>query len=451
MIVAVATLVLTIQSNTHVVGATAPFGNVSDAVAASRPGDTILVRPGVYREHVTIPHDLVLVGMPGAVIDGDGRGQVLVVRAPAVIRGLTVRNSGSDLSREDAGIWVDGANGVLVEDNTIEDVLFGVYVKESSRATIRRNRIVGKDVPTSRRGDGIRIWYSRSSTIADNQVTHARDVVIWFSDSVLVRNNEITDGRYGLHYMYSNHNVFVDNRFLRNEVGAFLMYSRDIRFRDNVFAYARGGLGKGLGFKDSEAIDARNNVIVKNAIGIYLDNSPLTKGVTNTFDENVFAFNDAGVALLPSVSNNEFHGNAFVNNIQPVTVSGGGSAITNRWGENYWSDYAGFDEDKDGHGDVPYRYERLGDEFFSKYDDLRVFQLSISAATLNAIGRLVPLLAPQPLLIDSMPLLTRPQLAVPTVDTAPRRSRMTLVVWLTLLVVSLVAVRGLRRPILRQS
>jgi nitrous oxide reductase family maturation protein NosD len=445
--IGLATVALLLQGATHVVGSNESYRRVNDAVSASQPGDTILVRPGIYREHVTLSHPLVVLGTPGAVLEGSGQGQVIIVQSPAEIRGLTIRGSGSDLSREDAGIWADRADGLLVEDNTLEDVLFGVYVKQSSAVTVRGNHIVGKPLPIARRGDGIRLWYSRNGRIDSNVVRNVRDVVIWFSDSVTAHHNEITDSRYGLHYMYSNHNRFEDNRFLRNEVGAFLMYSRDIQFRGNVFAYARGGLGKGLGFKDSEAIDARRNVIVKNAIGIYLDNSPLTQGVTNTFDDNVIAFNDAGVALLPSVSHNTFQGNAFVDNVQPATVTGGGSALTNEWRGNFWSDYAGFDEDGDGRGDLPYRYERLVDEFFAEHDELKVFQLSLSAATLNAIGRLVPLLAPQPMLIDSFPRIARPTLDVPSAEAGQNDPAPAVAAWIGILVVAVATIGVLRLPV----
>ncbi|HEX2865278.1 MAG TPA: hypothetical protein VHN99_11970, partial [Deinococcales bacterium] len=50
------------------------YPTVQSAVDAARPGDVILVRPGVYRESVTIrKSNLTLWGLPGAVISGANR------------------------------------------------------------------------------------------------------------------------------------------------------------------------------------------------------------------------------------------------------------------------------------------------------------------------------------------------------------------------------------------
>ncbi|HSR43527.1 MAG TPA: NosD domain-containing protein, partial [Longimicrobiales bacterium] len=203
-----------------------PYAGLSAALADARAGDTVRVAAGTWEERATVACPVVLLGEEGAVLDGGGEGTVLSVRAPgAVIRGLTIRGSGRTVSTEDAGILAEASAGLRVEGNTLEDVLFGVYLKESPDAVIRANRITGHDLPVADRGDAIRLWYSARGTIEGNVVRRSRDVVIWFSDSVAVRGNDIVGGRYGLHYMYSDHNRFERNRFRDNLVGAFLMYS----------------------------------------------------------------------------------------------------------------------------------------------------------------------------------------------------------------------------------
>jgi nitrous oxidase accessory protein len=203
--------------------------------------------------------------------------------------------------------------------------------------------------------------------------------------------------------MYSDHNEFRGNEFVRNDVGAFLMYSKDIFFQDNVFADARGVAGRGLGFKDTDSVSAVGNVIVRNSLGVFIDNSPTTAGVVNRFSDNVVAFNDVGVQLLPSVRSNEFRDNDFLGNVVPVAVTGAGDALGNRWSGNYWSDYAGFDRDDDGFGDSPFVYERLSDDLLTRHEELQVFNLGPAAAALDALSRALPLLAPEPILIDSLP------------------------------------------------
>ncbi len=396
---------LALQASQLTVGPQGDHATIRDALQAAAPGDTIVVTAGTYHEHLLLDRPVVLVGEPGTVIEGDGRGSVIVIRASATVRGFVIRGSGSDQSREDSGIIADGADAVRIEDNQFEDVLFGIYLKQCHNAIVRRNSIEGKNLALPLRGDGIHFWYSHNGTVTDNRLDRVRDLVIWFSDSTLIRGNQVQDSRYGLHYMYSDHNVFEDNAFHGNRVGAFIMYSRGITFRGNVFAHAKGTTGRGIGFKDSDDIRAVGNFMIKNAVGISLDNSPSSERASNQFEDNVVAYNDVAVAMLPSVHGNVFRANQFIDNVQPVAVAGGGTALRNRWLENYWSDYVGFDADGDGHGDMPFVYERLSDDLFAKHQGLRLYNLSLATTALNLLGRVFPLLAPEPVVVDSLPRL----------------------------------------------
>jgi nitrous oxidase accessory protein len=394
---------LQLQVTTLTVGLGGTHTTITEALAAADAGDTVRVAAGVYHEHPIIERRVVLLGETGAVIEGGGRGIVLSINAPATVRGFTIRGSGADQYREHAGILATRADGLVVENNRLEDVLFGVYIKQSDSVVIRRNVIAGKNLAVPLRGDGIRLWYSHQGQITANHVSQTRDVVIWFSDGTVVRENYVGEGRYGLHYMYSNDNVFEQNQFVANHVGAFIMYSKNITFRNNLFAAARGTTGRGLGFKDADRITAEGNTLVKNAIGISIDNSPYSVGVENVFHRNVIAYNDVAVSLLPSVHSNIFSDNDFVDNVQPVSVSGGGTALGNTWRQNYWSEYAGFDADGDGVGDAPFVAERLSDDMFAKHEDLQLLNLSPALRVLNTLSRVLPFLAPQPIVVDSGP------------------------------------------------
>lgn len=412
---------LALQATHLTVGLTGGFSSIGAALARARAGDTIRVATGVYHEHLNIERPVTLLGEPGAVITGDGVGIVLRIAARATVRGFTIRGSGSRLDTEDGGIAAVRSRGIVIENNRLEDVLFGITLKECDSALIRGNTIVGKNLAVRFRADGIHLWSSHDGRVLDNEVRRGRDVAIWFSDRTIVVGNRVSDGRYGLHFMNSHANRFEANHFVGNDVGAFIMYSHDVTFRNNVFANARGSFGRGLGFKDADRIVAERNLIIENTIGLWLDNSPSTLGGVNEFSDNVVAYNEVGVELLPSVRSNVFRANQFLDNVQPVRVSGGGTALGNSWTGNAWSEYAGFDRERDGVGDTPFVFERLSDDLFAKHDALRIFALSPAADLLNGLSRVLPLLKPTPIVVDSAPQLGEWRVIAPAV--ARRRGR----------------------------
>lgn len=392
---------------THTVGGPDGFATITEALAAAGPGDTVRVEPGVYREQLRVRRPVVLLGRERPVVDGGGEGHVVEATEDLVLRGFEIRGSGSRVDREHAGVMVRGGRAEIV-DNDLVDVFYGVYLKDAPGSDVRDNRIRGKPLAPPRRGDGIRLWYSSGTTVVGNEVRRTRDVVVYFSDSLLVTNNVIAEGRYGLHYMYSNHNVFERNRFERNQVGAFIMYSRDVQLRHNVFSDATGASGMGLGLKDADDIVAQENLFVENASGIYLDNAPRERDAVNRFEANVLLYNRSGVRMLPSVRSNVFRGNSFVANSRPVEVSGGSDATQeaqNDWDGNHWSDYRGFDRDGDGIGDSPYVHARLSDDLMSRHPELELYALSPVIPAIEALSRFFPLLRPQAVVVDSHPTL----------------------------------------------
>ncbi|MDP2469244.1 MAG: nitrous oxide reductase family maturation protein NosD [Candidatus Palauibacterales bacterium] len=392
------------------------YERIGDALAGSVEGDTILVDPGIYREHLVVRHPVTLVGSPGAIIDGGETGTIVLIEAPAELSGFTIRASGNDQAREDSGIMVEQADGVHIHDNRLTDVLFGIYVKQSREPVIRANQIEGKDRPIPRRGDGIRLWYCSGGRVEGNRLERTRDLVVWFTTGFTIRGNYVSQGRYGLHYMYSDQNLFEDNVFVGNDVGAFLMYSKDIRFRRNRFEGASGPSGFGLGLKDADRIRAEGNSFVGNAVGIFVDDSPSALGEVNEFTANLIAVNGIGVAVLPSVHSNVFRDNAWTGNAIPVSVNGGGDALANTWNGNHWSEYTGFDEDGDGIGDTAFRHERLADDLFARHPQLRLFAFSPAVSALEVVSRLFPFLRPAAVVVDSFPLMRAPTAALAAID-----------------------------------
>jgi nitrous oxidase accessory protein len=398
------------QSAGRVVTPQGEYESLSEALSEARDGDTIEVYGGVYEGALLIDRSLTLIGHDWPVIDGGGQGTVLKFAAPDItLRGFIVRDSGASLDQENSGVAVE-ASGAVLENNRLEETLFGIYLREADGSIIRGNNITSKDLPVPRRGDPIRVWYSNDVLIEDNIVNRGRDVVLWYSERLTVRGNEVSEGRYGLHFMYCDDATIENNLLIDNSVGTFLMYSRRLNLLGNTIARNRGPSGFGVGLKDMDDAIVRDNLFLDNRVGAHLDNSPREINSIGRFEGNVFAYNDVGINLMPSVRHNEFTGNSFVDNEQQVSIAGGGGqADANDWtaGQvgNYWSDYAGYDGNDDGSGDIPYRAERLFENLLDRNSSLRLFIYSPVEQAVEFASRAVPFVKPRPKLTDEQPMM----------------------------------------------
>jgi len=386
--------------------------DVRATVAAARAGDTVIVPAGVYRERVVVDRAVRLVGRPGAVLDGGDEGTVLRLLAAGVeVRGLEVRGSGTSYTTEDAGIRIE-APDVRIVDTRLEDVLFGVFVVQGDRCLIQGSTIVGKDLPHVRRGDGIRLWYSTGCRLLGNHVERSRDVIIWYSSGTVVEDNVVRTSRYGLHYMYSNDNVFHRNRFEDNQVGAAVMYSRGIQLGENSFSFSAGPAAYGLLLKDADDVFILGNRFVGNATGLFFDNAPQAKDGRVDVRGNLIARSEVGVALQPLSQRIRFWDNAFVGNRVQVQVVGTGTAEHNAWAVdgrgNYWSDAVVYDRDRDGVSELPYRAESTYEVLADRFPVLAFFDGTPGAEAIDLAARLFPLFAPRPKLTDPHPLMRPP-------------------------------------------
>ncbi|MGH7894386.1 MAG: nitrous oxide reductase family maturation protein NosD, partial [Candidatus Binatia bacterium] len=364
----------------------------------------------VHREHLTLDRAVRLVGLPGAVVDGGDEGTVIRITASGTeLRGLTIRGSGDSYTTEDAGIRIDHATDTRIVDTRIEDTLFGIFVVQGDRCVVEGSTIVGKDLPTVRRGDGIRLWYSTGCRLQANHVERSRDVIIWYSSGTMVEDNVVRTSRYGLHYMYSNDNVFRHNRFEDNEVGAAVMYSRGVELSENAFSFSNGPSAYGLLLKDADDVFIVGNRFVHNATGMFFDGAPQSRDGRVDVRGNLIARGDVGVALQPLSQRIRFWENAFVGNRVQVQIVGTGTAAGNTWAVggrgNHWDDAVVYDRDGDGVSDIPYRAESTYEVLADRYPVLGFFDGTPGAEAIDTAARLFPLFAPRPRLEDPHPLV----------------------------------------------
>jgi nitrous oxidase accessory protein len=421
-------------TNNLIVSPSGPYTTLEAALADARDGDTVEVHGGAYPALV-IAKSVALVGVDWPVIDGGGQGTVVMLNAPGIVfKGFEVRGSGVEPDHDHAGITLT-APGITVEGNRLSDVLFGVFVEQADGAIVRGNDIASKtQYDSGRKGDGIRVWYSKDVVVEGNHVHDARDVVLWYAENIVVRDNLIEGGRYGLHLMYCNNSQVEGNRVLNNSVGVYTMYSSNVILRGNDIRGQRGPSGYALGFKDADFVEVTGNVVVDNRAGIFMDGTPFNPQSWGRFSGNIFAFNDVGAILLTAVRGNTFENNTFWENVEQVALQGGGHPGENLWQGNYWSDYAGFDVDGDNLGESPYTSERFFESLTDREPMLRALIYSPAAQTIEFAASSFPIIKPQPKLVDQSPRLQ--PATIPASAIAPKKPALPM----TLLGLALLAV-----------
>ena len=114
------------------------------------PGARILLPPGTYQGPAVISKPLTLEGDGKVVIDAGGKGTVLTIKADHVtLRGLTLRGSGESHDKIDGAVMAEG-NHLLIENNIIEDVLFGITLHKVNDSIVRANHIRSRPVRLGR-------------------------------------------------------------------------------------------------------------------------------------------------------------------------------------------------------------------------------------------------------------------------------------------------------------
>jgi len=392
--------------NELVVAPGGPYAAIPEALAAAQDGDTIIVRGGRHAGDLVIDKAVHLIGQDWPVIDGGGKGMVVTLAAPGIhFSGFVVRGSGNEPDRNHAGINVV-AEDVVVENNRLEDVLFGVSFANARGGVARGNEITGKvEYDSGRKGDAIRIWYSRDILLEGNTVYDTRDVVAWYSEGIIIRGNTLRNNRYGVHMMYCDGALIQDNVLLDNSVGIYTMYTDNVTLKDNLIRGQRGPSGYALGFKDADNVTVTGNVLVDNRVGMFLDGAPFSPQGYANFSDNILVFNDIGLVLQPAVRGAVFSNNTFWENSMQMTLAGGGRPGSNAWTGNFWSDYAGFDADGDGRGDLPYRSERFFESLTDQEPRLQMLAYSPAVETIEFAARSFPIIKPQPKLTDPAPLM----------------------------------------------
>ncbi len=391
-------------------------GTLARAVADALAGDVLRLATGTYGGMVVIDKPLAIEGNSGTVVDGEGKGTVIRIVAPDVtVRGLTVRNSGIRQEDIDSGIFADkGGDHALIEDNRLENNLFGISMRGSVGALARHNVILGRqDLRPNDRGDGISVWNSTGSRAEDNDVRFGRDGIRSTSshDNVFV-DNRLHQVRFAIHYMWTDGGTVSGNLSEGNDVGFALMFSRHLTITGNVSRHDRDH-GLLLNFVNNARIEG-NDLSHEGTECVFIYNAN-----DNSLTRNWFEGCPIGIHFTAGSERNRFSENAFVDNQTQVMYVGTRSLDWATDGRgNYWSDNPGFDLKGDGIANMPYRPNDIVDRI--------VWAVPLAKILLNSPGLQVvrwaqaefPAITPGGI-VDSAPLMKPPPRSKLALETLP--------------------------------
>lgn len=379
---------------------------LQQAIDNATDGAIITLEDGVYEGPITIWKNIILKGEGKNVkIKGDGNGSVIeIIENGAEIQNIKITGSGESHESIDSCITVKKADNVKIIGNTMEDCLFGVNFELSNNGVIENNTITSKNLSLGLKGDGIRLWYSHSNKIKSNTLHLVRDMVFWYSSANKIDDNKVTDSRYSLHFMYADRNIVTNNTFKNNSVGIFFMYSHNSVVKSNIVIGSSGAFGIGIGFKEVSDCVVEDNLLVYNARGLYLDQSPYQPGTLNKFIGNKIHYNTVGIQLHGVIFGSLFENNILKGNIDSVSNDIPTTKLTaNKWNKNYWDEYEGFDRDKNGYGDVAYEHIVFADKIMNYIPSVKFFYGAPVMSIMNFIAKLLPFSDPEILASDPMP------------------------------------------------
>ena len=213
--------------------------------------------------------------------------------------------------------------------------------------------------------------------------------------SEIIENYSHHNVRYGLHFMFSNHDRYTRNTFERNGAGVAVMFSKWIHMEHNRFTDNWGTASYGLLLKEIYDAEVLNNTFLQNTLGVFVDGSSRVNYSGNTFRQNGWAIKVSGGCYTNVFKGNNFLGNSF-------DVSYNSKMNDNSFNGNFWGSYSGYDLDKDGTGDVPYRPVKLFSYVVNKTPETIVLLRSLFVDIINFSEKVSPAFTPDDL-VDLSP------------------------------------------------
>ena len=304
------------------------FNSIQKAIDTASNGDTIKIKPGIYKESITFRKNLTLAGSGSEKtrLEFDREGLVLSASdvKRANIQGLTIAYTGQG---QRSTLWFFRSN-IILEDCTVKGGFYsGIYITAGSNVTIRRcqimdNRRIGINIANStvrllkskisRNGHyGLKITKCRDTVVEQCEIHQNKWSGIYISDGkseenepisiVTLRRNTIQSNQQDGIVVHMTRQTIVHQNWLQDNIGngvkieetagqlignlisdnkkngIIVRNSPSILIHHNTIASQKVGLD----LQNAKKLDVKNNIIAYHQTGV------ITKSVvTATFDRN---------------------------------------------------------------------------------------------------------------------------------------------------------------------
>lgn len=391
-----------LYSNSLKVGKNETYKTIKAAIEASRPGDSIFVEAGLYKEgNINITKPLSLIGIGRPILDGEMKYEILSLRANRIlIKGFKIINSGENVVTNIGAMRLYDSHFTIIKDNIFENNYFGIYIQRGYKCLIQNNKIISNRATSQESsGDGIHAWQSEELWIKHNYTEGNKDGIYLekVSKTYVFKNYSKNNLRYGLHFMFANENVYVGNTFDNNAAGVAVMYSNNVDMENNRFINNWGEGSFGLLLKDIGFSKIKKNFFENNTTAVFLDGATKIDFYTNQFQNNGWA-----LKINANSMENRIKDNNFVNNIFDVSTNGG--SVMNDFSRNYWDKNEGYDLNKDGIADVPYHPLSLYSVLSENNPTIILLFRSFFVDLLDKMEKIIPSLTPENF-VDNKPLM----------------------------------------------
>lgn len=392
---------LTTSAKNVRVGKKSVYKNITAALSIAQNGDTILVEQGIYHEgNLVIGKAITLKGIGYPVLDGDNKFEIISIRSPRVnIEGFRLINSGVSSITDFAAIKIYNTRDINISNNIIDNAFFGIYAQQATNCSISNNKLTAYSKEEQQSGNGIHCWKSDSMRIIGNTISGHRDGIYFefVTNSVIWRNYSFKNLRYGLHFMFSNDDSYITNIFENNGAGVAVMFSHGVRMFNNYFRKNWGDASYGILLKEISDSYIQGNRFEYNTSAIYMEGASRIMMEKNSFINNGWGLKIQASCMDISLQYNNFTGNSF-------DVGTNGSLVLNTFNHNYWDKYEGYDLNKNGEGDIPYRPVSMYSMIVEKNPPVMILFRSFITSLMDKTEKVIPSLTPENLK-DDHPLM----------------------------------------------